>query len=231
VEYINGRTITITSPSTNSDHMLFLWVMRSDGRTPLFLEGWTRAAECLKGYNRQPECYTADNCVHWSTSNPDYCGAWVDGDTGADLTNVLFYRRADPSRPSYTINADINYSPLWAILVAIDGSFIDMDDPIRSTAGRSMDGVPQSIFPSVYAEANDILLLAASHDTMLPEIKFQAPEGTVTRAHVTGPDETGFVYAGKVLTTGDTGERITPGTGQKGWNLDDLLTVAVRHAP
>jgi len=229
-KYANAKTITLTSPSTNSNDMLFLWVMRSDGRTPLKQDGWTRAAECLKQTNTQSSCYNAANCKKWSSWKPEYCSEWAGGDNGSDLSNVLFYRRADPNKSSWTIKADWHAKPTWVIMVAVKGSCIDMNNPIRGWKGRSSDGNKRSKFPSVEAKKNDILLLSMSHDSSVPKSAYTAPDGMQTLAYTYGPDETGFAYGGRRQADGWTGELITNGDGGYGTNSDDLVAVVVRGA-
>ena len=52
-----------------------------------------------------------------------------------------------------------------------------------------IQGSPHSVFPSLFGNENDILLLSMSGDDAWDEAQFQAPLGTETLGHVKGEDD------------------------------------------
>ena len=101
-------------------------------------------------------------------------------------------------------------------------------DPIRSAAGTSCDGVDQNIFPSVYGETNDVLLLSQSFDDAASRDDFVAPGGTFVLGRTSSRDEFGILFGRELTTIGPTGKYITGGKGGSTCK-DALLSIVVNR--
>jgi len=209
--------------------MLFVFISRSDGRQPMEIPGWTRAAECFKAYNSQSRCWTADDCKEWSDWKVGTCNTFKDGSNGGDLNTVVFYRMADPKKSSYTFDVSWTTKPTWAIMTAINKSHIDTSNPIRNVESESNDGSSDSIFPSVYGKKGDILLLSMAFDDKTDEDNFQPPDGTKLLGYKSYSDEAGFLYGAVLSEDGNTGEMKTHGNGAAK-NKDALISLVLRGA-
>jgi len=211
--------------------MLFLFLHRSDGRMTLEQDGWTRAAECLKAYNEQPVCSVASECLEWSAApyGLNVCKSFPEGN-GRDISSAVFYRQANKELKEFTLAGDYNDpKTIWGIIIAVDGDYIDMTNPIRSVGLRSIDNVAQTIFPSVDAEAGDILLLSSAHDDLVSEGLFSAPPTTTTVGYVNGLDEVGILFAKQITSSGPTGELQTVGVGNTvAPDRELMISIAVR---
>ncbi len=64
---------------------------------PLYLDGWTRVAECYKRDNKY-DCSTEEDCQSWH--NDDYCRNFGTGGQGHDIAQSIFYKKATSSEPS-----------------------------------------------------------------------------------------------------------------------------------
>ena len=178
---------------------------RTDDYLPLFVNGWTRGAECYKRDNGY-ECVTINDCTRWE-SNKNFCAYFGDrGRAGQDLAQVVFYKKVSSSEPnSYTFNLNMDSTghPGWAILTALRGA--NTTSPIRDWAYRGCDNDVRSASSSVYGVKGDMLLLSQSFDDRVDSSKFLAPSGTRRFGYVSQSDEAGFLFGGILGTTGETG--------------------------
>lgn len=223
----NGQNMDIARPSgSQSGDLLVLVLHRTDDDLPLFVDGWTRAAECYKrdnGYN----CVTYEDCESWH--NGDFCAYFGDyGRSGHDLAQSIFYKRAganEPSSYSFDLNVDSNGHPGWAILTALRGA--NTSDPIRDWANEGCDGNSDSLFPSVYGVSGDMVLLSQSFDDAVAKSKFGAPSGTTNFGYVSKSDEAGFLFGGVLTSTGETGKMKTSGDGASSCK-DALVSLTIK---
>ena len=116
--------------------------------------------------------------------------------------------------------------PGWAILIALRGAATT--DPVRAWSHEGCDDHSDSMFPSVYGEAGDMVLLSQSFDDAIGESKFGAPDDMTTLGYVSQSDEAGFLFGGILTETGDTGPMKTHGEG--GPKCKDAL-VSLTIAP
>jgi len=225
----NGQGLQIARPSgSQAGDLLVLFLHRTDDVLPLQLSGWKRVAECLKEDNNY-QCATASQCTSWYNTN--FCRSFG-GLRGEDLAQAVFVRTVGAGEPSsYTLNMNMDSSgePGWAILTAIRGA--NNTDPVRAWAGKGCDHDGDSLFPSVSGNAGDLLLLSQSNDQPVPASRFLPPSGTTSYGYVTGNDETAFLFAQKVTSTGQTGVKRTQGPGetqQGAWCKDLTMSVTIR---
>ncbi|MCG8668320.1 MAG: DNRLRE domain-containing protein, partial [Pseudomonadales bacterium] len=224
----NGQGLRISRPSgSQTGDLLVLALHRTDDYLPLRIGGgWTRAAECLKRDNGY-DCVTYDDCSSWLDG--DFCESFGDYGRGArDLAQAIFYKRVGSSEPSsytFDMNPDTNGHPGWAILTALRGA--NTSNPIRDWANEGCDNNNDSLFPSVYAQSGDMVLLSQSFDDAVAQNKFGAPTGTSTFGYVSQSDEAGFLYGGIVDSTGETGSMKTHGDGASGCK-DALISLSIR---
>lgn len=225
----NGQGLQIGRPAASqAGDLLVLFLHRTDDLLPLQLSGWKRVAECLKEDNNY-QCATAAQCTNWYDSS--YCRSFG-GLGGRDLAQAVFVRTVSASEPSsytFNMNLDATGEPGWAILSAVRGA--NNSDPVRAWAGTGCDHDGDSLFPSVRANAGDLLLLSQSNDQPVPASRFLAPSGTTSYGYVTGNDETGFLFGQKVGATGATGVKRTEGPGetvQGAWCKDLTISVAIK---
>ena len=149
---------------------------RTDGFLPLRINEWQRGAECFKSYNRQDECLRASHCVKRDGA---YCLKFRrNGEVGngKDLGTVMFYRKVTEDDPGcWTIEIP-GGTTTWAVVTAITN--VNEEKPILRNAGTSCDKAWDSVFPSVYGEENDVLLLSQSFDDTALEQDFLPPAET-----------------------------------------------------
>ena len=221
----NGQNVTIARPSgSKAGDLLVLVLHRTDDDLPLYVDGWTRVAECYKRDNGY-DCSTEEDCIDWA--NSEFCDDFG-GHGGHDLAQAVFYRAAGPNEPSsyqFDLNMDSSGHPGWAILTALRGA--DTIDPVRDWSYKGNDGNPDSVFPSVYGKAGDMVLLSQSFDDAVAQSKFQAPTGTSTFGYVSNSDEAGFLFGGTLVSTGDTGTMKTHGDGASE-NKDALVSLTIK---
>lgn len=216
--------INITRPGqSETDDLLFLFLSRTDEALPVKLNGWTAVASCLKKHNNVNRCETIDNCRSeflWR----GYCYS------GADLGTVVYFRKITDYEPSYYhMNITAYYGrPAWAILTAVKNADISSENPVRSVATTSCDKSDSSIFPSVYGKEGDLLLLSMAFDDYASMQEFQAPTGTTMEKYVSGHDEAGFLYSKELNSVGETGVRVTRGSGND-YCKDVLISLVVRR--
>ena len=141
---------------------------------PLRLDRWTRGAECLKSKDGQDICLRASDCIK---KDGPYCLQFQrDSGEGTDLGTVVFHRRVtkdDPASWNVELRGD---HPTWAIATAITN--VNERQPILSASGTFCDVDSKSVFPSVYGEENNVLLLSQSFDDSALNNKFLPPNGT-----------------------------------------------------
>jgi len=97
----------------------------------------------------------------------------------------------------------------------------DTSDPVRDWSFKGCDGEADSLFPSVYGETGDMVLLSQSFDDAIAKAKFGPPSGTNSFGYVSNSDEAGFLFGGILDATGETGPMRTQGDG--GPNCKDAL--------
>jgi len=76
---------------------------------------------------------------------------------------------------------------------------------VRSVATTSCDKTNHSIFPSVYGETDDLLLLSLVYDDRAVEENFPPPNGTKVESYISGRDEAGFLYSKELEIDVETG--------------------------
>ncbi|MCU0664662.1 MAG: hypothetical protein MUC50_20355, partial [Myxococcota bacterium] len=215
----NGQGMTISRPSGSATgDLLVLILHRTDNYLPLSVSGWTRVAECLKRDNPY-NCSTAADCTNWN-SNSAYCDKFGDyGQKGQDLAQAVYYRVVGGSEAgSYTFNFKNKVEngkeisdPAWVILTALRGAATS--NPVRDWHNTGNDHNSDTVFPSVYGQTGDMLLLSQSFDDTIAQSKFGAPDGTTTFGYVSQSDEAGFLFGGILNSTGETGTKKTNGDG------------------
>lgn len=223
----NGQNMTINRPSgSRSGDLLVLALHRTDDDLPLIVSGWTRAAECYKRDNGY-DCVGYDDCTAWASG--EICSRFGDyGRGGHDLAQSIFYKTVGSNEPSsyaFDLNLNSGGAPGWAILTALRGA--NNDDPVRDWDNEGCDDNPDSLFPSVYGVAGDMVLLSQSFDDAIAESKFRAPDGTTTFGYVSQSDEAGFLYGGVLTSTGETGDMKTRGDGGPSCK-DALVSLTIK---
>lgn len=221
----NGQGLRISRPSgSKAGDLLILVLHRTDDDLPLYVNGWTRAAECFKKDNGY-DCSTEKDCTSWHNSN--FCGSFG-GHGGHDLAQSVFYRKVGSSEPSsytFNLNRDSSGHPGWAILTALRGAATS--DPVRDWSYKGCDGSSDSVFPSVYGKSGDMVLLSQSYDDAVSQSKFGAPSGTSTFGYVSQSDEAGFLFGGILGSTGETGKMQTKGDGASSCK-DALVSLTIK---
>ncbi len=223
----NGQEVVVERPAASAEgDLLVLILHRTDDDLPLFVDGWTRVAECYKGGNGD-DCGTEATCTAWH-DDTDYCAAFDGSGNGHDLAQSVFYRVVGPGEPtsySFDMNLDTSGAPGWAILSALRGAATT--DPVRDWAGTGCDADPNSVFPSVDGVAGDLVLLSQSFDDAIASENFTAPSGTELLGYVSMSDEAGFLFGGILAASGATGPMETGGVGGPGCK-DALVSLVVR---
>jgi len=222
--YHRSGLINITRPSqTKKDDLLFLFLSRTDDGLPVKLKGWKPVASCLKPKNSARYCRTIDDCSQdmWK----GYCY------NGYDLGTVVFYRKATDYEPQYYFMDITAYygEPAWAILTAVEGADIVSENPVRNVATMSCDKTNHSIFPSVHAEKNDLLLLSLVYDDRATDEHFPAPNGTRLESYTNGRDEAGFLYSKELAMEGETGIFNLTTFGIKYRCKDAMISLVVKR--
>lgn len=119
-------------------------------------------------------CLRASDCI---IKDSPYCLQFQgDAGEGTDLGTVVFHRRVtedDPASWNVELRGD---HPTWAIATAITN--VNERQPILSASGTFCDVDSKSVFPSVYGEENNVLLLSQSFDDSALNNKFLPPNGT-----------------------------------------------------
>ena len=223
----NGLGVRVNKPSgTRSGDLMVLVLHRTDSYLPLQVSGWTRAAECFKRDNGY-DCVGYNDCTSWRDSR--FCETFGDyGRAGRDLAQAVYYKRAGSNEPnSYSFDLDPGSggAPGWAILTTLRGA--STSNPIRDTANEGCDNNNDSVFPSVYGQAGDMVLLSQSFDDAIAQDKFRAPNGTTTFGYVSNSDEAGFLYGGVLDSTGETGTMKTNGDGASACK-DALVSITIK---
>jgi hypothetical protein len=225
----DGQDVTIARPSgVQSGDLLLLVLHRTDDDLPLYLDGWTHGAECYKRDNGY-DCSTKSDCTIWE-SNGKFCSYFGSyGGGGHDLAQSVFYKAASSAEPSsyrFNLNMDTYGHPGWAILTALRGAATT--DPIRDWAHEGCDNRTDSLFPSVYGEVDDMVLLSQSFDDRVEKDLFGAPSGAITFGYISNSDEAGFLYGKSVLVKGETGTMETIGYGASSCK-DALVSMTIKH--
>lgn len=229
---LDGQGLTIARPSGSlPGDLLLLALHRTDDYLPLVVDGWTRAAECLKRDNGY-DCSEAADCTKWHAGGKfcDYFGSY--GHEAHDLAQAIFYRKVgsnEASSYSFNLNIDSSGEPAWAILTALRGA--DTTSPVRGWANTGCDNKSGSAFPSVAGLVGDMLLLSQSFDDAIDTSRFLAPPGATKLGYVKGNDETGFLFGKSLAATGPTGVLTTQGPGsfaQGQWCKDALISLVIK---
>jgi hypothetical protein len=144
------------------------------------LDGWKIGASCFKTNNNQPKCLLASDCIMRDDKDClKFLGDGVSGG-GYDLGTVVFHRTVTlDDLTSGTLRTSVQGRDdrrTWAIVTAITN--VNQLKPIRWFAGTSCDEQSDSVFPSVYGEENDVLLLSQSFDDTAMKNDFMPPDGT-----------------------------------------------------
>jgi fibro-slime domain-containing protein len=221
----DGQNIKIARPSgSKAGDLLVLILHRTDDDLPLYVNGWTRVAECYKRDNGYA-CSTEADCKSWH--NDDFCSDFG-GHGGHDLAQSIFYRKVSSTEPtsySFNLNTDSSGHPGWIILSALRGAATT--NPVRDWAHMGCDRNVRSVFPSVYGVAGDMVLLSQSFDDKVAQSKFAAPNGTTTFGYVSNSDEAGFLFGGTLNKTGETGSMTTLGEGASDCK-DALVSLTIK---
>ena len=208
----NGQGLVIERPTRSVEgDLLVLFLHRTDDDLPLYVDGWTRVAECFKGDNGHA-CGTEAMCRRWH--DDDFCADFGASGNGHDLAQAVFYRAVGPREPSsyrFDLNRDGAGHPGWAILTALRGAATR--DPVRDWSSVGCDRDDDSIFPSVQGAPGDMLLLSQSFDDAIARERFLPPPGTELFGYVSRSDEAGFLFGGLLSTRGSTGTKRTGGPG------------------
>lgn len=235
--YSSNGDLVIESPSTNPNHMLFLFLSRTDSYLPLKLKGWERpdpatiGAECFKSYNEQPQCFHEKDCI---TRGSKYCWEFVGGRSGRDLATVVFYRRASDKLSEFQIKMKGSRHASWAIVTAMRGA--NHTHPIHGGAATaaSCDHSKQSQFVIPANSINrDVLLLSQAYDDRVDREVFGPPPTTKLLGYTRGDDETGFLYGKRISNDSDNGNNITAltTTGDGSYHCKDaLIAISIRSA-
>lgn len=224
----NGLGLEIARPADSKiNDLLVLFLHRTDDYLPLSLPGWKRVAECLKGDNGM-DCATERQCRRWLDNQ--YCERFDDGTRGHDLAQAVFVREVTSNEANtYRFNLKSRKTngghPSWAILTVLRGA--NNTNPVRDWAHTGCDRDRDSRFPSVRGFKNDMVLLSQSFDDAEPARRFQAPRGTRLLAHIGQSDESGFLFAGHLDKSGETGILETRGDGASPCK-DALISLVIR---
>lgn len=139
----NKKRITFhIPPTTQVGDTLFLFLHRTEAVTPLNIDKWTRATECLKQYNEQKECFTFQDCIkqegaYCSKFNQKLDGSNKGSGTGSDLNVGVYYRHVTDEDPEcWTIELP-SWRANWIIVTAIPD--VNKEQPIASSMGTSCD--------------------------------------------------------------------------------------------
>lgn len=228
----DGQGVDVPMPADAAPGDLLVLVLhRTDDDLPLFVEGWDRVAECYKGDN-DLNCSTEADCTDWHDDN--FCRTFDGngGGNGHDLAQAVFVREVAQDTPA-SFTFDLNRPgeddghPGWVILSTVRGA--DTDAPVRDWAHTGCDDDPNSVFPSVQADAGDLLLLSQSFDDAVPQAWFEAPVGMDTLGYVSEDDEAGFLFGGVVERSGPTGVVETLGDGGPACK-DALVSLSIAPA-
>jgi|GEM_PF-6276994 len=224
----DGQGLTIARPEGSAEGDLLVLVLhRTDDDLPLYVDGWTRVAECYKRDNGF-DCSTEADCTDYSADGA-FCDYFGDvGRGGHDLAQSVFVRPVGSDEPAayrFDLNIDTSGAPGWAILTALRGAALD--DPIRDWAATGCDRNEDSVFPSVTGEAGDMVLLSQSFDDAIARANFGPPAGTTSIGYVSNSDEAGFLFAGVLADSGATGPQQTIGQGGPSCK-DALVSFTIR---
>lgn len=117
--------------------------------------------------------------AHCIERDGPYCLQFLQGDevgNGQDLSTVVFYRQVtEEDSCEWTVDLP-GRAMAWALVTAIPD--VNQTEPILRVSGTSCDVEWESVFPSVYGEENDILLLSQSFDDRALKNDFMPPAGT-----------------------------------------------------
>mmetsp|Transcript_29746 Transcript_29746/g.66762 ORF Transcript_29746/g.66762 Transcript_29746/m.66762 type:complete len:347 (-) Transcript_29746:107-1147(-) len=205
---------------------VFLFLSRTDGVLPLRLDKWTRAAECFKSTNRQKKCLRAVHCIE---RNGPYCQAFKRdniGGSGKDLGTVVFYRHLKAEDPGCWKIELPGKTTTWLTAISVSG--VNKDKPIKRASGVSCDEEWESVFPNVYGEEGDVLLLSQCFDDQAAKSAFLPPQGTDLLGFTNASDEAGFLFGKRLDVSGNTGSKTTRGSGGPKCK-DALLSVVVNR--
>jgi hypothetical protein len=152
-------------------------------------------ASCFKTNNDQPKCLMASDCI--MRDDNDCLKFQGDGIAGGgyDLGTIVFHRIVTEddlmSGTLQTVVKGRDDRRTWAIVTTITN--VNQLNPIRSFGGTSCDEESDSVFPSVYGEENDVLLLSQSFDDTAMKYDFLSPEGTFLLGWTISRDEVSFI--------------------------------------
>jgi hypothetical protein len=139
----NTKRITFhIPPTTQVGDTLFLFLHRTEAVTPLNIDKWTRATECLKQYNEQKECFTFEDCIkqegaYCSKFDPKLNGSNKGSGNGSDLNVGVYYRHVTDEDPTcWTIELP-SWRANWITVTAIPD--VNKEQPIASSMGTSCD--------------------------------------------------------------------------------------------
>ncbi len=110
---------------------------------------------------------------------------------GKDLGTVLFYRKVTLDDPGCWNIQLRGGTTTWAVITAITN--VNDQNPISSASSASCDSASESVFPSVYGEEHDVLLLSQSFDDTASVSDFKPPDGTSLLGWARSEDEVSFV--------------------------------------
>ena len=228
----DGSNIVVQTPSgIKAGDLMVMVLHRTDSDLPLKVEGWTRVAECFKTGN-DSACAVASDCTSW-TADRKFCDRFGSKGNGEDLAQAIYFKRAGNNESStHSINmnkSDSRRHPGWVVMSAFRGA--DVNAPVRSVSNAGCDRNKHSLFPSVYGEKGDLLLMSQSFDDAVPYSWFAAPQGSERLAYIGKSDESGFLYGEILKANGQTGTRITTGSGAERsgqYCKDALLSVSIK---
>jgi hypothetical protein len=109
---------------------------------------------------------------------------------GNDLGTVMFYKRVTKDDPGCWV-VDLKGGTTWAVVTAITN--VNERDPTRDVSGASCDKSSNSVFPSVYGEDNDVLLLSQSFDDPASEGDFAPPSGISVLGYLRVKEDVSFI--------------------------------------
>jgi hypothetical protein len=116
----------------------------------------------------------------------------------------------------------------WAIVMAIPD--VNKSHPVRGYAGVTCDKEHGTVFPSLFGNPNDVLLLSQSFDDSAKEVHFLPPTGTELLGYLTKSDEAGYVFGRRIVDVGETGPFITGGTGGRRGDAPGVgATARLKH--
>jgi hypothetical protein len=130
---------------------------------------------------------TASDCIK---EDGLYCLQFRQGThvgDGKDLGTVLFYRKVTLDDPGCWNIKLRGGTTTWAVITAIRN--VNDQKPIVSASSASCDRESDSVFPSVYGEENDVLLLSQSFDDTASVSDFKPPDGTSLLGWTRSEDE------------------------------------------